>query len=66
MQLDKLNHFAKFNLEPSFLINNEELEARYLELQQQFHPDIAKDQIDAEINSILINQAHKILKNPVN
>ena len=65
MPLDQLNHFKKFNFEEVFQINNEELEAQYLKLQQQFHPDIASDKIEAEINSILINQAYKILKNPL-
>ena len=61
--LDQLNHFAKFNLPTSFQIDDEKLESQYLQLQQQFHPDTSKDQIDAEINSILINEAYKILKN---
>lgn len=65
MKPDELNHFEKFNFEPSFQIDEIELEARYLELQQQFHPDVVDDKIEAEINSILINQAYKILKNPL-
>ena len=64
MQLEKLNHFQKFNLETEFQINLSELENKYLKLQQQFHPDTAIDQTVAEINSILINQAYQILKNP--
>ncbi len=65
MQLEKLNHFQKFDLESSFQINLPELEKKYLQLQQQFHPDTAADQTEAEINSILVNQAYKILKNPI-
>ncbi len=63
MELEKLNHFQKFGLEPSFQIDLTDLESKYLKLQQQFHPDTAKDQTEAEINSILINQAYQILKN---
>ena len=65
MQLEKQNHFQKFNLQTTFKINLQELEDQYLKLQQQFHPDTATDQTEAEINSILINQAYKILKNPL-
>jgi molecular chaperone HscB len=65
MQLETLNHFQKFNLEPSFQVSSTELETKYLQLQQQFHPDTAADQTESEINSILINQAYKILKNPL-
>ena len=65
MQLEKLNHFQKFNLETEFQIDLSGLENRYLQLQQQFHPDTSADQTEAEINSILINQAYKILKNPI-
>jgi molecular chaperone HscB len=65
MQLEKLNHFQKFGLETFFQINLSELETKYLQLQQQFHPDTSSDQTEAEINSILINQAYKILKNPI-
>jgi molecular chaperone HscB len=65
MHLEKLNHFEKFNLEAKFLINEDELEARYLKLQQQFHPDISKNETEDEINSILLNEAYKILKNPI-
>ncbi|MCE3255100.1 MAG: hscB [Rickettsiaceae bacterium] len=65
MLLDKLNHFEKFNLPTSFQIDEEKLENQYLKLQQQFHPDVTKDQTESEINSILINQAYQILKNPL-
>ncbi|MFT5703197.1 MAG: molecular chaperone HscB [Rickettsiales bacterium] len=65
MILEKLNHFEKFNFQTSFQINDEDLENKYLELQQKFHPDTNADKDEAEINSILINQAYKILKKPV-
>lgn len=59
------NYFEQFNLPTSFVIDEAELEKRYIKLQQQFHPDAAIDQTSAEINSILINQAYQILKNPI-
>jgi molecular chaperone HscB len=65
MQLEKLNHFEKFDFPPKFEINLDDLENKYLELQQKFHPDTNLDQTTAEINSIFINQAYKILKNPI-
>ncbi len=65
MLLEKLNHFQKFNLEAKFQINLSELETKYLQPQQQCHPDTARDQTEAEINSILINQAYQTLKNPI-
>lgn len=60
-----MNHFQIFDIKEKFDINLSDLEDKYLKLQQQFHPDTAKDPIDAEINSILINKAYKILKNPI-
>lgn len=68
--MNKLNHFEKFSLTPRFDINSDELEHNYLKLQQQFHPDALlhksqDDQDRAMINSININDAYKILKNPI-
>ncbi|MFT6106486.1 MAG: molecular chaperone HscB [Rickettsiales bacterium] len=65
MILEKLNHFEKFDFSVNFQINDEDLEDKYLELQKKFHPDTASDQTEAQINSILINQAYEILKKPV-
>ncbi len=72
INLEKLNHFAKFNLETVFSIDEKELETAYLQQQRKFHPDKNQNQNNqdynqnqAEINSILINQAYQILKNPI-
>jgi len=65
MNLERLNHFQKFNLETSFQIDLSELETKYLKLQQQFHPDTAIEKPQDQINSILINQAYQILKTPI-
>lgn len=65
MNFEKQNHFQKFNLEEKFDIDLNALETNYLELQKQFHPDNSLDPVQDEINSILINQAYKILKNSI-
>jgi len=62
------NHFEKFALEESFDIDLDVLEAKYLSFQHVFHPDklVGKaEQIDLEYNSVLINEAYEILKNPL-
>jgi molecular chaperone HscB len=64
------NHFKKFNLEEGFDLDQDILEEKYLNFQQIFHPDklIAKsesEKIELEHNSILINEAFEILKNPL-
>jgi len=66
----KLNHFEKFSLNPDFNLSEEILEDKYLQLQKQFHPDNLVNQSKtsqehAALDSITINEAYKILKNPV-
>jgi molecular chaperone HscB len=68
--LSKLNHFEKFSLFPDFNLDDENLENQYLQLQKKFHPDnlINQDkesQERAALDSITINEAYKVLKNPV-
>jgi molecular chaperone HscB len=62
-----LNHFEKFALTANFEIDLEQLEQKYLQLQKQFHPDAlinnAKSDND-DLQSIAINEAYQILKNP--
>ncbi|MFT6332506.1 MAG: molecular chaperone HscB [Lentimonas sp.] len=65
MHLDRLNHFEKLGFQVQFEIDEEELENSYLALQHQFHPDIVKDETEGQINSILINEAYKILAKPI-
>lgn len=55
------NYFEIFAFTPSFEIDLDELEKKYLEFQRQFHPDSAST-ADIE-QSIAINEAYKILKN---
>lgn len=64
------NYFEKFSLSPAFDINLDDLEQKYLTLQQQYHPDqllhkTVGEQDTAAIESININEAYKILKNPI-
>ncbi len=55
------NYFEIFAFTPSFEIDLDELEKKYLEFQKEFHPDNAST-ADIE-QSIAINEAYKILKN---
>lgn len=57
------NYFKIFGLEEKFDLNSDALEKKYFEFQHQFHPDKAGI---AEIEkSILINEAHDVLRNPL-
>jgi len=53
------NHFELFNLTPKFTIDLNEIEQKYHQFQNQFHPD--KADFDSIEHSILINEAYKIL-----
>ena len=62
-ELEKQNYFEIFSLPVQFVIDLEDLEDAYLEMQQKYHPDY-----NLQINqdySALINQAYKILKDPL-
>lgn len=57
------NFFDFFSLPIKFSLNQDELEQKYFSFQQQFHPDKAGI---AEIeNSMDINEAYEVLKNPL-
>jgi molecular chaperone HscB len=56
------NYFALFEIEPSFHINLNELERRYINLSKKFHPDVN----DGKIYRIVdINKAYKTLLSPL-
>jgi molecular chaperone HscB len=57
------NFFKIFDFPVSFTLDNDELETKYLEFQKQFHPDNSST-ADIE-QSILINEAYKILSAPI-
>ncbi len=55
------NHFATFSLPVVFLVDLDALEKKYFEFQKKFHPD-KSDEIE---QSIAINEAYEILRNPL-
>ncbi len=57
------NFFTIFGFPVHFSLHHDELEAKYLEFQKRFHPDSAST-ADIE-RSIEINDAYKILVNPI-
>jgi molecular chaperone HscB len=67
INLNLLNHFEKFSLVADFDLDVDLLENKYLQLQKEFHPDsnLNSNQDSADLNSIAVNEAYKILKNPL-
>ena len=57
------NFFAIFSLPIKFSLNLDELEQKYFAFQKQFHPD--KAGVTEIENSMNINQAYEVLKNPL-
>lgn len=57
------NFFEIFALPQSFTLDLDDLEKKYLAFQQQFHPDNSSS-ADIE-QSILVNEAYKILSAPI-
>lgn len=58
-----MNHFELFELEPALEIDLTQLKAKFLKLQQQYHPDNNQDQIEqAIVKSSQVNQAYDALK----
>ncbi|SDB88107.1 Fe-S protein assembly co-chaperone HscB [Acinetobacter boissieri] len=56
-----MNYFEQFDLPEQLDLDLNALKANFLKLQQQYHPDQAKDKNAALIQSSEINQAYKIL-----
>ncbi|MBF7687186.1 Fe-S protein assembly co-chaperone HscB [Acinetobacter rathckeae] len=56
-----MNYFQQFDLPEQLELNLTTLKANFLKLQQQYHPDQAKDKNLALIQSSEINQAYKTL-----
>ncbi len=62
--------FKIFNMEESFIIDKDKLEQSYFLLQQKLHPDrfatkTAKEKMFASQQSMAVNDAYNILKNPL-
>lgn len=53
------NYFAIFNLPTDFIIDKNLLEQKFLQLQQQFHPD--QNNVEAIDFSIILNNAYATL-----
>ncbi|WWO97740.1 MAG: Fe-S protein assembly co-chaperone HscB [Candidatus Dasytiphilus stammeri] len=64
-----MNYFKIFGLPINFKIDKKLLQARFHDLQRQFHPDRSlensEDQLDVLKKSALVNQAWKVLSNPI-
>lgn len=56
------NYFALFDILPTFNINFDELERKYIELSKEFHPDVNKGKFEDIAN---INKAYEVLKSPL-
>ena len=54
-----MNYFKIFSLKEEFAIDLSELEKKYLELQNQFHPD--KSSIAEIEKSMMVNEGYKVL-----
>ena len=64
------NYFELFGLEPSYVIDSEQLSSRYRELQRVVHPDRYAGASEQERRlsiqgSTLINEAYSLLRDPV-
>jgi len=64
------NHFSLFQIAPRFMIDEKTLESAYFEIQSRIHPD--KHALASDVDKKLaiqwaahVNDAYKILKNPV-
>ncbi|WWP01037.1 MAG: Fe-S protein assembly co-chaperone HscB [Candidatus Dasytiphilus stammeri] len=64
-----MNYFKIFGLPINFKIDNKLLEARFHNLQRQLHPDRSivdpENQLEVVTKSALVNQAWKVLSNPI-
>jgi molecular chaperone HscB len=56
------NYFALFEIEPTFDINFDALEKKYIELSREFHPDVNEGKFESMVN---INKAYEVLKSPL-
>ncbi len=60
-----MNYFELFALEQNYTLDQKHLRKQYLALQEKYHPDKAKDELQRHKNaehSMLINEAFKVLK----
>lgn len=66
-----MNHFELFGLPLQFQLDGSLLSSQFRELQRRFHPDnfataSERDRMMAVQKAAQINDAHQVLKNPIN
>lgn len=61
MVADAKNYFNILGIRPAFCIDDDELNAKYLDLQMQVHPDVSG--IDSD--SSVVNFAYNLLLDPI-
>ncbi|MCC9625475.1 Fe-S protein assembly co-chaperone HscB [Thalassospira sp. MA62] len=66
----QLDHFTRFGLERSFVVDIDDIEATYLKQQQKLHPDrfaskSGREQAFSSQQAASLNEAFETLKNPV-
>ncbi len=60
-----MNYFELFDIEQNYIIDQTRLRKQYLALQEKYHPDKAKDDLQRHKNaeySMFANEAFKVLK----
>jgi molecular chaperone HscB len=60
-----MNYFELFDIEQNYIIDQTRLRKQYLALQEKYHPDKAKDELQRHKNaaySMFANEAFKVLK----
>ena len=60
-----MNYFELFDIEQNYIIDQTRLRKQYLALQEKYHPDKAKDELQRHKNaeySMFANAAFKVLK----
>ncbi len=65
-----MNAFNLFTLPQTFALDLDALERKYLELSQQYHPDLippgnTREKLEATLKTADLNEAYDILKNPL-
>jgi molecular chaperone HscB len=60
-----VNHFEIFGLQPSVDVDVSQLDAKYRELSLKHHPDRAQNRLEAVAVTAALNDAVKVLRDPV-
>lgn len=60
-----MDYFVLFAIEQNYILDQKQLRKQYLALQDKYHPDKAKNELQRRKNaehSMLINEAFKVLQ----